>query len=88
MQRLISDDCLCDSLNGDGSILRIVRAVFVHLNLSLSNTYALIENLRVGGRCCFEHAGLHVENLNLAWKMVPSNKRKLALVVVTFRDFA
>ena len=55
---------------------------------SISKTYALIENLMVGGRCCFEHAGLHVKSLNPAWKGVRFNKQKLILVVVTLRDFA
>lgn len=53
---------------------------------SISKTYALIENLMVEGRCCFEHAALHVKSLNPAWKGVPFNKQKLILVVVTLRD--
>jgi len=59
-----------------------------HSFKSISKTYALIENLMVGGRCCFEHAGFHVKSLNPAWKGVPFHKQKLILVVVTLRDFA
>ena len=55
---------------------------------SMFKTYALLENLMVGERCCFEHGGLRVKSLNPAWKSVPFNKQKLILVVVTLRDFA
>ena len=55
---------------------------------SILKTYALIENLMVGGRYCFEHAGSHVKCLNPAWKRVPFNKQNLILVVVTLIDSA